>query len=164
MSARRGSPDPADTPAEGLHNPMRYLRSPNTTFDFFILPNVPPAAPDISSTGYLHSWFFPGKQVNKGVTSRFFDSALDVLLTDEERDPWPAAPGAYRIYIPSAANPAQPNQGYNVVFIAETGASLTMSGTAAPSIKISGAGGLRMSGSAARGESFLPSTSLAPHP
>jgi len=91
---------------------MHYLRSPNCTFDFYVLPNLPPAAPDITSSGFLRTWFFPGMQVNIGVSKYFFDSALDVLLTDQERDPWPAAPGAYRVYIPDKWS-----QGYDVVFI-----------------------------------------------
>ena len=44
---------------------MRHLHTPNVTFDFYILPNVPPAGPDIQQvSGYLHTWFFPGMQVH----------------------------------------------------------------------------------------------------
>ena len=51
---------------------MRYLRTPNTTFDLYILPNVPPAAPDYQGAGYLRAWFWPGMQLNQGATGRPF--------------------------------------------------------------------------------------------
>jgi hypothetical protein len=93
---------------------MRFLRPPNTTFDLYILPNVPPKGPDLSSKGYLHTWFFPGMQNNEGATGRkfFYDSCIDVEETTDARDDWTAAPATYRIYIPTKMD-----QGYDVVFV-----------------------------------------------
>jgi len=97
---------------------MHHLRTPTLTCDFYILPNVPPAAPDITSNGFLRTWWEAGMQVGKGKTKFMFDSALDVLLADEEQDPWPNQPtglpvaGQYRIYIPTKMD-----QGFDVIFI-----------------------------------------------
>jgi len=93
---------------------MRHLRVPNTTFDLYILPNVPPNGPDLSSKGYLHTWFIPGMQNNEGATGRTFlyDSCIDVEEGTDARDDWPTPPASYRIYIPTMLD-----QGYDVVFV-----------------------------------------------
>src|ERR1700730_5810692 len=93
---------------------MRHLRVPNTKFDLYILPNVPPKGPDLSSKGYLHPWFFPGMQNNEGVAGRkfFYDSCLDVEEGTDARDDWPTPPNSYRIYIPTLMD-----QAYDVVCV-----------------------------------------------
>jgi len=93
---------------------MRHLRTPNTKFDLYILPNVPPKGPDLTGEDYLHTWFFPGMQNNEGATGRtfFYDACLDVELKNDARDDWPTPPAGYRIYIPTMLD-----QGYDVVFV-----------------------------------------------
>jgi hypothetical protein len=94
--------------------PCDFCGPPNTKFDLYILPNVPPNGPDLSGDGYLHTWFFPGMQNNEGATGRTFfnDSCLDVELKNDARDDWPTPPASYRIYIPTMLD-----QGYDVVFV-----------------------------------------------
>jgi hypothetical protein len=168
---------------------MRILRTPNCTFDFYILPNVPPAGPDIQqASGYLHTWFFPGMQVNRGNTAYFFDSALDVELKVEADDPFPNAPGKYRVYIPSMLN-----QGYDVVFIERfrfppyygkhgsqdfkriflrrrvwstkagliTEGGLRLAGTATAGALIGGIGGLHLAGASAYFSAVIASSGLS---
>jgi hypothetical protein len=169
---------------------MRILRTPNCTFDLYVLPNEPPGIPDLQGTGYLHSWFFPGMQINRGKSTFFFDSALDVDETTAAEDPWTAAPGSVRLYIPDMWH-----QGYDVIFVERVRepsphpssrgwgidfkrlflkrrwlnpynglimeGGISLGGTSAAARGFSGSGGLQLAAAALTARGFLPSGGIA---